>query len=316
MPNARTVLGDIPVEQLGITLPHEHIILAPATAQHDDPRYDAKALADEVCKDLGQAVQMFGLKTVVDAGPADLGRDVEVYRQVAQRLGVNVIASTGFHRLTSGISLVWQIQELDAIEDYLVREITEGVGPNKVKCGVIKLASTDGAITGVEEKVFRAAARASKRTGCPIITHTDATGWAATNIGKRQLDLLLSEGADSERVMIGHVCATANLAYLLEIVKAGCYIALDQVGVHFTNSDETRAGLVAALCAAGYAPQVLLSLDHQGVWFPNRPPLAAAMTRHFGYLHQSFLPRLRHGGVRDADIEQMTVGNPRELLGF
>jgi phosphotriesterase-related protein len=316
MPSAHTVLGEVPVERLGITMPHEHIVLSYGGAKSDAPGYNVKALADEVCKDLGQAVQAYGVGTVVDAGPTELGRDVAVQREVARRLGVNIIAATGFYRFTSGVPLVWQSAEIDTLVDYVTREITEGVGPDRVKCGVIKLASSDEKIGPVEEKLFRAAARVSKGTGCPIITHSDPSGWAVTNVGKLQLDILLSEGADPSRIMLGHICGTPNLNYLIELVKRGCSVAFDRVGSQRIVPDEVRAGLVAGLCAAGYASHVMLSLDHQGVWFPQRSPATAANTKHFGYLFQSFLPRLRAGGVSERDIEQMTVVNPRNLLGL
>ena len=42
------------------------------------------------------------------------------------------------------------------------------------------------------------------------------------------------------------------------------------------------------------------------------------LTRHGGngytYLTDTFLPRLRAAGVSDAEIETMTVANPRRLL--
>lgn len=316
MATARTVLGDVPVERLGTTFPHEHIVVSWASAPYDyDGKYVRKTLADEVCQDLGPAARNHGLRTVVDAGPPELGRDIELQREVAQRLGVNIIAATGCYRHAMGLPFLWQVHDVEALEAHFVKEITEGVGPAKVKCGVIKLASTDDKIDAAEEKAFRAAARASKRTGCPIITHSDPTGWAVTNVGKNQLDILLSEGADPSRIMLGHICGTANLAYLLELVKRGCFIAFDRVGAGGA-ADEVRAASVAALCGAGYASHVLLSMDHQSVWFPARPSRMGAQRKNFSTLHETFLPRLRSAGVKDNDVEQMLVINPRNLLGF
>jgi phosphotriesterase-related protein len=316
MATAKTVLGEVAPEALGVTLPHEHIVLSYGGARLDMPGYNVPPLADEVCKDLGAAVRTFGIKTVVDAGPAELGRDVVLQREVARRLGINIIAATGFYKQGGGLPLYWQAQELDEVEDHLVREITEGVGPDRVRCGVIKLATTDAPIGPAEEKMFHAAARASKRTGCPIITHTDPAGWVVGNIGLRQTEILLSEGVDPARIAIGHICGTSNMAYLVDILRRGVSIAFDRVGSHRIVPDEVRAALVAGLCASGYAAQVFLSMDHQGVWFPKRPAALAASVKHFGYLHQMFLPRLRAGGVREEHIVQMTEANPQALLAF
>jgi phosphotriesterase-related protein len=44
----------------------------------------------------------------------------------------------------------------------------------------------------------------------------------------------------------------------------------------------------------------------------------AQLTRYggngFAYLAETFLPRLRDAGVSEAEIETMTVANPRRLL--
>lgn len=318
MPSARTVLGDISVEKLGITFPHEHVVLTWGASRSDlGPDYDVESLTNTVCADLGPAVKNHRLGTIVDAGPPELGRDVTVQQLVSRQLGVNIIAATGFYKMGGGgVPLVWQMQDLEIIEQHFVDEITKGVGPNKVRCGVIKLASTDDFASPIEEKVFRAGARAAKRTGCPIITHSDPSGWAVTNVGKKQLDILTSEGVEPSRIMLGHIDGTPNLNYLLDLVKRGCSIAFDRIGGRGVVPDEARAGLVAALCASGYSSHVMLSMDHQGAWIPKRAPAIAAAGKYFSYLPEKFVPMLTGGGVRDRDIEQMLVTNPRNHLGF
>jgi predicted metal-dependent phosphotriesterase family hydrolase len=47
-------------------------------------------------------------------------------------------------------------------------------------------------VSPAQERVFRAAARADRRTGCPIMTHTTHFGELAVE----QLDLLQEEGVD------------------------------------------------------------------------------------------------------------------------
>jgi predicted metal-dependent phosphotriesterase family hydrolase len=59
----------------------------------------------------------------------------------------------------------------------------------------------------------------------------------------------------------------------------------------------------------GFGGQVLLSQDvcHD-----------SQLTRYAGngyvHLHESFLPRLRALGVSDADIDRLTIDNPRRVL--
>ena len=68
------------------------------------------------------------------------------------------------------------------------RDIEEGIQCTTVKAAIIKVASNEPTLTGPAETVFRAAARAHRRTGVPISTHTDS---------------LRQSGLDQQRVFAG-----------------------------------------------------------------------------------------------------------------
>ncbi|MBI2936419.1 MAG: phosphotriesterase-related protein, partial [Chloroflexi bacterium] len=56
MPVVRTVLGDIKPEQMGITYPHEHIVLGYTGAREDiGPSFNREAVIKEILNDLGKA---------------------------------------------------------------------------------------------------------------------------------------------------------------------------------------------------------------------------------------------------------------------
>ena len=96
MPIARTVLGDIPPELMGLTYPHEHVVLGYTGAREDlGNNFDQEAVLKQICDDLGQAVRQHGMKTVVDVTPPEVGRDIDLLQEVARRLDINVIAATG-----------------------------------------------------------------------------------------------------------------------------------------------------------------------------------------------------------------------------
>ena len=79
-------------------------------------------------------------------------------------------------------------------------EITDGIGDTGIKAGVVKLTSSKDEITDYEKMFFAAGAKAQRETGVPIITHTQEGTMAP-----EQAEFLLSEGADPDRVMIGHM---------------------------------------------------------------------------------------------------------------
>ena len=142
MATAKTVLGEVQQNQLGRTLCHEHLILTYGAAKENFPyEYNVQTLADQVVANASKAIQVSGIKTMVDVTAKELGRDVELMQLVAQKLSINVIAPTGFYRQSAGIADYWIYQEEDEYEEFMVREITDGVsgGINnaKVKCGEI-----------------------------------------------------------------------------------------------------------------------------------------------------------------------------------
>jgi phosphotriesterase-related protein len=88
-------------------------------------------------------------------------------------------------------------------------------------------------------------------------------------------------------------------------------VAIDTIGFNDEDrvSDLRRASLVLELVAAGYAGQVLLSSSTIGVakGQPDRDlPLSYVLT--------SFVPLLAEHGMDGTTIQQILVGNPRELL--
>ncbi len=69
--------------------------------------------------------------------------------------------------------------------------------------------------------------------------------------------------------------------------------------------------LLRELLSRGHVDRILLSQD-----VCHDSQLSRYDGNGYTYLARSFLPRLREAGVSDAEIETMTVGNPRRLLSI
>jgi phosphotriesterase-related protein len=134
-----------------------------------------------------------------------------------------------------------------------------------------------------------------------------------SDVGLRQLELFESEGADPGRVVIGHADSYPVLDHYLELIRRGASIEFDFLGMSFTPQE--RMGepriirLLQELLSRGHADRLLLSQD---VCHNNQ--LRHYEGNGYTYLQESFLPRLREVGVSEADIEQLTVINPRRIL--
>ena len=318
----RTVLGDVPANQMGITYAHQYVAFGYAGARQEmGDRFDREAVLTEICDDLSKAVEAHGMNTVVDVTAPEMGRDTDLLQGVADRLNINVVACTGFAAQITGLPFYWRFMDVSKYEELMIREITEGAGPNKVRCGVIRVAIGEATLQEREEKAFRAAARVSKKLGVAISVFT-RDGWLDEYPAPLQaLDIMLSEGADPGRVYMGHMehifdnPGEHNFPMLLQIAQRGVYLTFDIVGRHKDKWDEPRATSIAKLFGQGYGNRVILSMDHQGAWVPERPPIYKEFGTSYTDLYD-YLPQLSEAGLTDEQISTIFVENPRNMLTF
>ena len=80
-----------------------------------------------------------GLRTIIDVSTIDLGRDVEMMKEVSQATGVKIIAATGNHL---AVPRPFVDFAPEVIADLYVREIEEGIEGTGIKAGIIKVQVT------------------------------------------------------------------------------------------------------------------------------------------------------------------------------
>ena len=190
-------------------------------------------------------------------------------------------------------------------------EATEGVGDTGIRPGIIGEIGTDKPwVSALEERVHRAAARAARRTGLALTTHS-----VLSPVSLDQLRIFEDEGADPSRVVIGHSDSYPHLDHYLAIVERGASIEFDFLGMSFTPAERHGEGriveLLCELLSRGHVEHVLLSQD-----VCHDSQLQRYGGNGYTYLASTFLPRLREAGVSEAEIETMTVANPRRLLSI
>lgn len=301
----QTVLGPVDASELGLTLSHEHLFVTSAGIRLHYPwLFDQQAELDHAITQLREARDA-GVRTLIDVTTPDLGREVAMMRTVAEATGMHIVAATG---LWLDIPRLLHRQSVDDIAALFVHEIEEGMAAAPVRAGVIKVANGDPPGIGEpQEKVLRAAARAATRTRVPISTHT-----GPYTIGREQMAIFASEGIDPSLVAIGH-SYTDDVAYLREVVSRGHYLSID----HFRPGRDLEAGVInaiAALCAEGFAAQIMLGDDHgpeQFRWGPH--PFDPSPTG-WAYVPQQVRPKLAAAGITEADLNTMYVTAPAAYL--
>jgi phosphotriesterase-related protein len=316
MKSINTVTGSVSVDKLGTTLMHEHLMIAWAGWELDckAPRFDRKTALKTAVERLKELKDL-GLGTFVDPCPNDIGRDIVFMAEVAAASGVNVVAATGLYKEDLGNTAYFRQRSVAEITDVFVSEITEGVGETGIKAGIIKCATGKDHITEYEQKCLRAVARASKKTGVPITTHTEEG-----TMGREQLDLFAEEGVDLAHVIIGHSCGASDLKYHTDMLDRGCYLGFDRFGLDFIHPDRLRLAALIGLAGVGFEKQLVLSHDSVACWKGKGLPDMDAKTRELiknwnpTHIFKNIIPALKKAGVGDQKINSMMVDNPRRFF--
>lgn len=309
MSEIQTVIGRIAPEALGFTLPHEHtgIALWQIEARWD---YWQLTVDDAVVVPELAAYRAAGGVSLVDLTLPGVGRDPQRLRRYAEATGLNIVMGAGWYRSAYyPAEARVDRRTVDDLADELVREFDEGVAGTGIRPGIVGEIGTDKPwLTGQEERVHRAAARAARRTGMAITTHA-----VMSAVGLAQLTVFEEEGVDPARVVIGHADSYPILDHYLEIVRRGANLEFDFLGMSFTPVERHGEGriveLLGELVGRGHADRILLSQD-----VCHDSQLKAYGGNGYVYLLETFLPRLRAAGLSEAAIRTMTVDNPARIL--
>jgi predicted metal-dependent phosphotriesterase family hydrolase len=185
-----TVTGPVEAAKLGVTLPHEHLFIDVLREYRGDGLLNDGALAIEEVA----AYRAAGGRSIVDVTSVGLGRAPEALRRVSEATGVHIIMGSGHYREPYLDLARINRMTVDDLATEIVEDLEVGVDGSGIRAGIIGEIACDRWITAAEERCFRAAARAHRRTGATITTH--AARWP---VGIRQLDLLAEEGVDPRR---------------------------------------------------------------------------------------------------------------------
>jgi phosphotriesterase-related protein len=303
-----TVLGPLPVAQMGVTLMHEHILMNPLMNRDNCQLFDVEAAINELMR-----FRELGGETVVDPTNLGIGRDPAALQIVARRTGLNIVMSTGFYLEPTHPRYVSE-RSIDDLAEQLIFEVGGADEKPDVVAGLIGEIGVSAAFTANEEKSLRAAARASAATRVPLSIHLP--GWVRH--GHRVLDIVEAEGADLKHTVLCHMNPShRDTEYQHTLARRGAWLEYDMIGMDYyyadedaqSPSDEENARAIKALIDAGFIDRLLMSQD---VF------LKTMLTRYgghgYGYILKHFVPRLRRHGVTNQQIETMMIANPASVF--
>ena len=341
---AQTVLGPIAGEAMGITLPHEHLLIdfgvmfkepedergralarQPVTLetlgwvrQHFSSNRDNLRLLDEqVARDEALLYKHAGGATMVDPTNRGLSRDPQGLARVARATGLHIIMGSGYY-VAAAHPADMDARTVDALAREIVDELTVGVGDTGVRAGFIGEIGTTHPWTDNEKKVVRAAVHAQRETGAPLMIHPGRHERLPLEV----LDLVNKEGGDLRRTIMCHVERTiVDPAVLLELAATGVTLEYDLFGLETSYypyhpafdmpNDGERMRQILFLIERGRLRQLLLSHD-----IAYKHLLTRWGGAGYAHLLVNVIPRLRAKGADDAVIQALLVENPRRAFAY
>jgi phosphotriesterase-related protein len=340
----QTVLGAIAPETIGVTLPHEHLLIdfsvmfaEPAMArdgararepvslanlgwvrQHFNANLDNLQLQDEtLARDEILLFKEAGGRTVVDPTPRTLARDPAALARLARATGLNIVMGAGYYVAASHPPDMDRRSE-DALAREMIADVTGGVGESGIRAGLIGEIGTTHPFTANEEKVLRAAVTAQRETGAPLMIHPGRHAAMPMALA----ELVQRAGGDLGRTIMCHLCRTiADVRAVIDLARTGLWLEYDLFGTENSYypynpsfdmpNDGGRMAHVLALIEAGYGARLLLSHD-----VAYKTSLVRYGGHGYHHLLVNVVPRLRAKGVDDAGIRQLLVENPARAFAF
>lgn len=325
------VRGSVAAEDVGICDMHEHIAWATPGWEHapDAPqRFPRPAVFEKVLADY-RRFHSLGGRTVVDLTGIAMGRDATLYADLSREADVHIVAATGFGPeedilafFRPSLESLRDLQkpplyarDIDYLADLFVHELTNGMGTTDICAGVIVATAVNVDISQLEDMVFRAAARASKRTGAAIMTH-------GAQSAEQQADLFVAEDVDPSRVVLGPWDnQRSTIESQKRLAQRGFLLRYGQTGAGCETPATTPASTIgeladhlAGMLRDGLVEQIVFGSDTIG-WNID----AAEQTESYATassLIDQWGVELRKRGVSDEELDVMFVANPRTVLPF
>jgi len=307
-----SVTGPVEANELGFTLMHEHLYIDIRRDQWqitnimNDPQLTYQELMHY--KNAGGVTLVDqtsnGLKGIDQ--PLFSKKHPVAIKEMAERTGLQIILGCGWYRESYYEPYLYKATT-DQIADEIVQEVTQGIDGTDIRAGIIgEIGSHFSWISPAEERVFRAAARAQKETGVTLVTHSPQES------GMPQLKIMLEEGADPHRIVIGHAQSYPDESYHVEIAKMGAYISFDSMGSLLnanTYDHNFLLRLISQILDNGLISNLLFSHDvcRKGHYTTHGGP-------GYSYISTKLLAVLKEIGVTEKEFRQIMVDNPKRAL--
>ncbi|KAA2243272.1 phosphotriesterase [Chitinophaga agrisoli] len=296
-----TVNGPIRPSELGVTLPHEHVLVDFIGADKVSPnRYDEHEAYRIILPHL-LSLREKGCRSLIECTPNFLGRNPRLLQRLSLAAGLHLITNTGLYGAAAHKYLPAYVQQEtpEQLAGRWVAEWKNGIGDTGIKPGFIKSGMDKGPLSPLQRKLVTAAALTWRQTGLPIGIHT-GDGAAA----QEEAAILKEMKVPLSAWIWIHAQNEKDLAIHDQLAGAGAWVSLDGLSKENAQDYITR---LTRLKQHGFLQQTLIS--HDAGWYNVGQP-GGGQFRNYNYLLTAFVPLLKQHGFTEADIRMLTVENP------
>lgn len=302
-----TVNGPVEPDELGTTLPHEHILVDFIGADKvSKDRYHIDSVVAMVRPFL-QDLKHAGGNTLIECTPKYLGRDPALLKRLADATGLHLLTNTGYYGDENGDFLPSHVYDetADRLAERWIREWNEGIGDTGVRPGFIKMRVDRSPISDTGKKLLRAAASTHRQSGLTIGVHTPNGATAL-----EQLDILEEEGIAPSAFVWIHAQNESDSTFHRRAAQRGAWVEFDGIG---PSSAAYHMRLIKNMKEWGLLRLVLIS--HDAGWYRvgerGGGPVAFDP---YTYLFTHFLPLLRKEGFSEEEIQMLLQKNPQQAF--
>lgn len=336
----RTVLGDVAPDDIGHTQTHEHLLIdlsqpLPASASEADHERDEAPIrldnyyatrrdhtshdlrlesVDEAVDELN-AYKEVGGSAIVEATSLGLKRDPQGLHEIAKRTGVHIVMGSGYYYRDYHPESINSLN-VDTIAESIIGDIAQGVGPGRIRAGIIGEIGMSWPHHNMEMNVLEASVHAQKATGAALLIHPGRHAQSPLEV----IRFVDDHGGDVSRVIMSHIDRTLFTAEdIRELAETGCYVEFDLFGQESSYyslddsidmpNDATRVDHLARLISEGYRDQILIAQD-----ICHKTNLRRYGGEGYTHIIDHVLPLMRRKGFSSADISSITIDNPRRAL--
>lgn len=355
MKKVMTINGEIPVTEMGFTDAHTHIrFKLPDSFRWSDKNEESLKITLENMHDLQRGFWAYseesyklcnediiteelrqfseaGGDTIIEASPVGSRVNLDMMKNLSDRLGLNIILSSGFY--ADGLwPEKYVTYSTDDLVKFLRNEVENGLDGTFYKPGQMKMACNK--FNPLEKKGLIATSIVAAETGLCYQVHTG--GGLSPDITCEMSGIIKNEGVNLEKVIFLHMDQFVTQSDLKEYIKnhkeatvlkldgirrvlaTGATISFDCFGnneniekeFYVKASDYDRLAALYTLIKEGYSKQIVLGTDvFQQLYYRKYGGSGYMRIKEF------VIPALREVGVSESDINNMTIGNPARLYG-